>query len=226
MELVRVAVESCSGTLAEAYPEQALVRLHHFARKNGASAIAAQDALAGLVQRDDRLFRRFLDRVTVWHSPVGVTAAVPAPAARPPHRRDPDLFLALVNPYRLTAADHRRRRLIDDPSVRARLVQGWGIVLAHRSHEAWADTACLWLQACADDPSCEPLLDILVEASLDSFADVSRLYVLARDWARAADARPSSRTPIAESLSRKFDAAQGLVFTDIHSDPKTEENVP
>ncbi|EQD81909.1 hypothetical protein N599_33540 [Saccharopolyspora erythraea D] len=64
-DLALVVVQVCADVLAPDHPDQALVRLHHLARRGrGVVRAAARDALLGLVERDRRQLRRLLEPVS------------------------------------------------------------------------------------------------------------------------------------------------------------------
>ncbi|KOG85248.1 hypothetical protein ADK38_37750, partial [Streptomyces varsoviensis] len=113
----RALVVVCFETMAMTHPDQALVRLHHLARREKpAKDNPALDALLALAAGDGRLFRLLLDRLEPGKWP-----------------RDATAFYAL--------ADHaaRSRALYSSVAARERLVTGWADIFGYRSHEEWRE---------------------------------------------------------------------------------------
>lgn len=215
-DLAQVVVRVCSDVLAPTHPKPAVVRLHHIFRGHysGAAGATAYHALLDLVDRDRRLYSYLLDRATCEPRPEEGAVA------------DLDLFLELAYPARLTAAQQQMPPLIEDVTVQAQLVSGWKAALAALAAPSCVHHVQSWLVACADDRFCEPLLDVLVKAG-DGRDDVlSRLYVIARDWAHAPDERRAERIGIAARLNNKIDTAQGIDLTDLDPLHRTEETSP
>jgi hypothetical protein len=212
-DLAQVVVQMCSEVLAPTHPEQALVRLHHIVRRHsGATGEAARDALLVLVDRDRRLYRRLLDRVTI------------EPRAHD-EAADLALFLDLANPAQLTDFQRRTQPLIADKTVRGQLASGWNAVLDRPSSLRCARRVQTWL-AHKDDHERESLLDVLVEACHGRDDLLSRLYVIARDWAHAPGDRQAERAGIADHLNNKIDYAQGIDFTELDLGNRAEETAP
>jgi hypothetical protein len=203
-DLAQVVVLVCSEVLALTHPKQAIVRLHHiFRRHSDAVGAAGRDALLDLVDRDRRLYSFLLDRITRNHAtrdPKDVVA-------------DTALFLELVHPARLTAAQQQTPPLIASEAMRAQLVSGWKIVLATPSSPRCVAQVRAWLAACADDRFCNRLLDVLVDACDGRYDALNRLHIIARDWAHTSGERQAERIRIADRLNHRIDAAQGIDFT-------------
>jgi hypothetical protein len=213
-DLAQVVVQMCSEVLAPTHPEQALVRLHHIVRRHsGATGKAARDALLVLADRDRRLCRRLLDRVTI------------GPRANDDEAADLALFLDLADPAQLTDFQGRTQPLIADKTVRGQLVTGWNAVLDGPSSLRCARRLQTWL-AHEDDHDRESLLDVLVEACHGRDDLLSSLYVIARDWAYAPGDRQAERTGIADQLNNKIDYAQGIDFTELDLGNRTEGTAP
>ncbi|MGH3912639.1 MAG: hypothetical protein ACRDTC_04415 [Pseudonocardiaceae bacterium] len=212
-DLALVVVRVCADVLAVTHPDQAVVRLHHiFRRQSGMAGAVALDALLDLVDRDRRLYRLLLDRVT-----EALRTQQDAVA-------DLAMFLELVAPARLLDSTRWTRPLIENLTVRNRLVTGWRAVLNGLPLPRCAGYVRSWLTACEDSPDQRALLlDVLVTAS-DSRPDVlSRLYVIARDWGHAPGERRVERSQIATHVNHKIDSAQGIDFTDLNLGYRTEE---
>ena len=214
-DLAQVVVQVCSEVLALTHPEQAMVRLHHIVRRHSSVAgDAARDALLDLVDHDHRLYLRLLDRATN------------GPGAKEGTVADLALFLELAAPTRLTDTQRRKQPLIASAAVRGRLVTGWKAELAEPSSLHCADHVRTWLAACEDGRYHELLLDVLVSAGGGQDDVLSRLYVIARDWAHAPGDRRAERIEIAAHLTSKIDSAQGFDFTDPDLGHRTEETSP
>jgi hypothetical protein len=214
-DLAQVVVQMCAEVLAQTHPEQALVRLHHILRRHsGVSGTTARTALLGLV-RDRRLYRRLLDRVM-----SGLMTTENAAA-------DLALFLDLADPAQLTDSQRRTQPLIADEAVQDQLVTGWRAVLDGSLSPSRDHRVETWLVACGDDHRYrELLLDVLVKAG-DGRGDLlSRLYVIARNWADAPDDRQAERSGIADRLTNKIDSALGIDFTELDLGDRTEGTSP
>ncbi len=190
--LAQVVVQVCSEVLALNDPKQAVVRLHHIVRRQSdAVGEVAYHALRDLVDLDRRLCSFLLNRVT--RDSRAEQYVVP----------DTDLFLELAGPDQLTDTMSQGPPLIEDPTVQAQLISGWGIALAARSPRC-ADRVRDWLAACEAGRFRDLLLGVLVRAG-DGRSDVlSDLHVIARDWAHAADEHGAERARVTARLDRKI----------------------
>lgn len=202
--LVHVLIEVCSKVMALRHPDQALVRLHHLARRaRGLTGRTAREALLGLVQDDDRLWLRLLDRVTysLEHHAFD---------------RDSELFLLLADPGPLTGTPSHSSPVLESPEVRAQLTACWGAVLGNRPKPAWEPYAARWLTAASDSARHrEQLLDILLDACDRDVTALSRLHVVTRDWAAGSRTghHPDREDPsarVARLFSAKVRVALGL----------------
>lgn len=201
-DLAQVVVQLCAEVLALNHPHQAVVRLHHLVRRqSGMAGDAARDALLDLADRSRGLYRLLLERVT---STPKKTEDIPADLA---------LFLDLADPDRVTGSVHRTRPLLADEAVRGQLVAGWATALSGPSSLPGRRQVRAWLAACEDDRHREPLLDVLVSAGEGHDEVLSRLYVLARDWAHAPGEHREERMAIAARLTDMIDSAQGVDLT-------------
>lgn len=210
-DLAQLIVQVCSEVLALTHPEQAVVRLHHIVRRHlGEVGGAARNALLDLVNRDRRLYRRLLDRVTISARTTDHQAA------------DLALFIELANPDHL--ADPQQP-LIADQTVRNQLVTGWRAVLSEPPPSRCADRVQDWL-ACANGRDRGLLLEVLVEAGDGRGELLNRLYVIARNWAHAPGDRQAERTGIFECLTSKIDSALGLDFVELDLGDRTEGTAP
>ncbi|MEU7039636.1 ABC transporter substrate-binding protein [Streptomyces varsoviensis] len=182
----RVLVVVCSKVMSETHPDQALVRLHHLARREKpAKDNPALDALLALAAGDGRLFRLLLDRLEPGKWP-----------------RDATAFYAL--------ADHaaRTRAVYSSVAARERLVTGWADIFGYRSHEEWREPACRWLAAAGAlvEGRGGRLMDVLARAGARSPGAAGRLHVAFRDWAYAAP----QRAALVSRFDRALDEAQGV----------------
>lgn len=196
-DLAAVLIEACLGRLAETHPEQALVRLHHFARRRGDTGELGLDALARFVEEDDRRLRRLLDRIA--------SAGTPNPA-------DARVFLRVADAVRLTADQHRSQPLLDNAYIRDQLTSGWRLALT-QFPSGWQDALDRWLWvATAQGQDRGRLLEVLVDAVPD-FSTASRLEGAASAWAVATHEGkpmwgPSQRVSVARRLIGELDNRQ------------------
>jgi hypothetical protein len=210
-QVARLAIEMCAAVIAATHPAEALVRLHHLARRQrGDVRAAAEDALRDLVTRDRRQFRLLLDRVA-----TGLERGF--------WPRDFDLFLTLAGPAGLVADGGRTRPLVEDPNVHRTLVACWRAALPGRPPDQWTGLVWDWLTAAEDERFRDPLLRVLVDSSADLGAPASRLHVIARDWSRVPEADRATRHRVARRLSDLTDRAQGIAPLASGSGHRTEE---
>jgi hypothetical protein len=185
--LRQILVSVCSQTMALTHPDQALVRLHHLARRaHGPVGTNARQAVLDLARSDDRLYRQMLDRL----------------AAGLAHGRwptDRTLFLELADPV----------RGLGFPTVRASLVACWRPVL-RRPVETWADPVRNWLAAGEELRHRGHVLPVLAAAAATDTWVSGHVYRVALDWQRAAHS--DERAATVSDLLRTIDAAQGLDY--------------
>jgi hypothetical protein len=204
--LAALVLRVCIGELAETYPEQAVTRLRHLSRHSSAAGTDAINALLRLTRGDNHLLRVLLYRI------AGATV---------PSRADCELFLGVADPRRLTDRAVRTRSLLDESNVRRDLIAGWHTVMRDPEYRRWAVRVHSWLQAYADDPYAENLLNVLVEAASADFSALSRLCLVARAWASSDSDQRAVRRPVAALLLRKIDLAQGIDFTEVTPEEAT-----
>ncbi|MFJ8061628.1 ABC transporter substrate-binding protein [Streptomyces sp. NPDC096142] len=183
--LRRVLVLVCSRTMARSHPDQALVRLHHLARRStGAVGARARQALLDLARSDNRLYRRLLDRLG-------------AGIAQGQWAEDRTLFLELADPV----------RLMGYRSIRESLTSCWYGVL-RAPVESWAAPLAGWLSAAEDLRHRDLVLRVLT-AACDADVQVSgRLYSAALRWQYAGPG--ASRAETVSALLRRINTAQGI----------------
>lgn len=213
-DLAQVVVQMCSEVLALTHPEQALVRLHHLVRRHsGAAGEAARGALLKIIDQDRHLYRYLLDRVTE-DLMKGAT-------------RDLALFLELADPDRLTHSPKQRPPLIADAAVRDQLNIGWKAALGGPSSPDCAHRVRTWLAvACENDRYRELLLTVLVEAGYGRADLLSRLHVIARNWAHAPEECREERIDIADRVNGMITSALGIDFPELDLPDRTEGTPP
>lgn len=183
--LRRVLVLVCSRTMSRSHPDQALVRLHHLARRtNGVVGAEARQALLDLARSDHRLYRRMLERLG-----AGITQGQ--------WGKDPALFLELADPV----------RLMGYRSVRESLITCWQGVL-RRPVESWSAPVARWLTASENLRHRDLVLRVLATACDTDIRVSGCLYRAALHWQYA---EPSaSRAETVSVLLRKINTAQGI----------------
>ncbi|WP_051966551.1 nSTAND3 domain-containing NTPase [Kitasatospora mediocidica] len=194
-----VLVGVCAEVMAVEHPDEAMVRLHHLARRER-TGTRARAALLELVRADQRLHRRMLDRL-----------ARPLRSAGWPV--DNDLFLELCDASALVDPTTRARALIAEPVVREYLTVGWSRLFHGQGHDAWSGRVEQWLGTAARDQWHGALLLAVLVAGAEQRPDIlSRLYVIARRWAAAAAAPDDAerRVDVMDQVLRRIDVAQGL----------------
>jgi hypothetical protein len=190
-QLAEVIIAACRDEMAVSHPDEALVRLHHVARREHGTR--AREALVGLASGDRRFLRQMMNRLTDM-SPERTRWPV-----------DVDLFLELAVPTAFTEAGPRNHALIDDSGILRQLADGWSLAFASPSHEAWQPLAARWLDRAAKDGlHRHALLDLLVGRGEPRTDVLARLYAMTRG--------PELRPTISALLLQKINAAQGVQF--------------
>ncbi|WP_172384540.1 hypothetical protein [Streptomyces sp. MNP-20] len=187
--LRHVLVLVCSESMAPTHPDQALVRLHHLARRGRArTGATAQEAVLSLARSDNRLYELMLNRLSA-DKDQNMWAA-----------RDSTLFLALADPI----------RRIRSSRVRALLAQGWSAAL-RRPDERWTGHVSHWLSACVEHAEHRGhVLEVLATACATDSRTAGRLYRAARVWQRAADGAVTERADTVDRLLHAIDTQQGI----------------
>ncbi|WP_285495438.1 hypothetical protein [Actinomadura sp. NBRC 104425] len=175
--LAEVIIVACRDEMMARHPDEALVRLHHVARRERGTY--ARETLVELVGNAPRLRRQMLARLTDPRSTPGKW------------QRDIDLFLELADPVALTEPGHREHAPIAESTVRRQLAMCWSLVFAQRPHEAWTPTVRRWLDvAAADERHRRLLLDVIVRGGEEQAGVLARLYAMTRErqaWAPLGD---------------------------------------
>lgn len=161
-----VLVAACRDELAARYPESALIRLLHLARRFPKTEACA--ALAALARANRALVPLVLDRLGDDRS----------------KNREIDslIFLEVVDPSLFIGSGPGDGGLIADRQVRTRLVSGWRMVFAAPDRELWSSRVEDWLrQATADERNRDALMSDLANAAVQASSDaVAQLYARAR----------------------------------------------
>jgi hypothetical protein len=186
----QLGIALSADVIASTHPSEALVRLHHFVRRQKDDVRAtAEDALLELVRADRREFRRLVERVV-----TSLTG--------PRWDADFELFLTIARPDELTAA--LGARLVMDTSVREQLVLGWRVVMSERPTLFWAELAREWLSAVASGGPTAHWLDLLERAGAAPGPGSARLYFVAREWTREPEADAPARHRVALDLTNRM----------------------
>ncbi|MFH9403185.1 hypothetical protein ACH4JS_26070 [Streptomyces sp. NPDC017638] len=197
--LVRVLTTACLQSLCATHPDQAMVRLHYLAVRNGEAAREAREALLGLAGRDRRRYRLLIDRLRDR-------------TRRQPHRAEPDLRLLTE----LVGSDRA-----PDPPPWPDLFLGWETVFSQPPTEFWNPLVSSWLNAAVGDSTREMALSVMVGAAHGRTAALHRLYAIACDW--AGPARHPSRTAVAIQFWEHIDHAQYARTESTGAGPRTTE---
>ncbi|MFG2289678.1 hypothetical protein ACGFOU_26845 [Streptomyces sp. NPDC048595] len=194
-KLAHVLLRVCTDVIAPTYPDQAMVRLHHLARRER-GATPALDALCDLVTTSSRLRRRMLARLT-RHS------SVPAADAR--------LFLRICDPVPLTDPGGAPRALMDEDYVQRCVTFGWQEVFARLPQAYWQPYAQHWLHTASDTGNRHDLLlDLLVNAAAGNGKRLATLYSVARAAEPTASGGSARGVATTDRLLQKISMAQGL----------------
>ncbi|MFE6430373.1 MULTISPECIES: hypothetical protein [Streptomyces] len=198
-ELAQVLVRVCADVLATSHPDQALVRLHHLARRERGTTRARQ-ALCDLTARSRRLHRVLLDRLA-------------RSDFSPAHL---GIFLQASDPELLTLRPGTSHALIDEQSAQRSLTTCWHAVLTELPPPQWQAAARRWLHRATTGtgPHGGLLLDLLVSAAQRCTEKRGKvfalLYACARDAERTAPGDAARAAETTGLLLHKISAAQGI----------------
>ncbi|MGC4944593.1 hypothetical protein ACLQ2N_00035 [Streptomyces sp. DT224] len=182
--LVRVLTTACCQYLGTTHPDQALVRLHHLAAREGGAAREARDGLFELACRDRRLYRLLIDRLS--------ERTHREPRAAAPHLR---LLTELLTSDRA-----------GDPPPWPDLFVGWEAVFARPPTDLWAPLVSSWLTSAAEGPTREMALRVMVGSTHARAPALHRLYAIACTWARTA--HHPAQASVAALFWKHIDQAQ------------------
>lgn len=193
-----VIISLCTEVMAVRHPYQAVVRLHHVARREERGTTRARDALVQLVRTDRRLLRLMFNRLDYEFGGDNKYEA------------DPDIFLELADPDVLTTTGGRGRSLIASDAVRRQLTTGWSVVFGRRPADAWSPAARRWLLAVGNGgPRHDALLDALVGGGASRTDVLSRLYFMAGELERSLPPRAEPGMRLRDRVLQKINIAQG-----------------
>ncbi|MFB6436569.1 hypothetical protein ACFCVY_07260 [Streptomyces sp. NPDC056411] len=193
--LAYVLLRVCTDVIAPTHPDQAMVRLHHLARRERGST-PALDALCALVATSSRLRRRMLDRLTRRSY---------APAA------DARLFVRICDPVSLTSPGCAPHALVDEGYVQDCITSGWREVFTELPQPHWLPYAQHWLHTASDtDDRRDLLLDLLVNAAGGNGRHLAALYSAARGAEPTTPGGSARGVATTDRLLQKISAAQGL----------------
>ncbi|HWC82301.1 MAG TPA: hypothetical protein VG756_20315 [Pseudonocardiaceae bacterium] len=194
-DAAHLSITMCATVIASTHPAEAVVRLHHFIRRQGEVVRdRATDALFDLVRQDRREFRHLVERIA-----TGLT-----------HKNwDADfaLFLTLARPRELTAS--RIGPLLAETFVRQRLADGWRAVLSRRRPEDWGELAREWLNAAEAFPRNGLWVDTLIAACAEPGPGAGNLYGVVGDWAREPGVDLRIRKSVAVNVINRMVSAAG-----------------
>ncbi|MGI5207471.1 hypothetical protein ACQEU6_38565 [Spirillospora sp. CA-108201] len=183
-QLADLIITACRDEMMVKYPAEALVRLHHLARRE--SGTRAHDTLVALAKDAPRLRRQMLARLTESAYEPGKYSS------------DITLFLELADPGALTAPGRRNHALIAERAIRRQLAMGWTLVLARLPYEEWAPFARRWLSvAVEDERHRDTLLDVLMQGTKGDPNLLSCLYEMTRTR--------MSLMPLSTPISQRFE---------------------
>jgi hypothetical protein len=187
--LAEVIIVACRDEMMVSHPDEALVRLHHVARRERGTR--AREVLVTLVSGDRRFLRQMLSRLTDRSPDAKKWSA------------DVALFLEIADPAVLIDPGTRDHPLVSEGAVRRQLAEGWSLVFASLPPEVWGPRAQEWLMCAADNVRCRnELLDMLIAGGEQRADMLARLYAMTRGQAACA--------VISRLLLHKISAAQGV----------------
>lgn len=167
-QLGAVLVAACRDDIFATQPDEALVRLHHLARRK---RLGAHETLIGLISADPRALRQMLGRISERD-----------PKARQ-WEEDRRLFLDMADPWALIEPGEQGRPLIDELPVANLLRVGWALVFdGVLPNESWIPRARGWISCAAESERCRCiLLDVLVRGATSNAQVLAELYAMAGD---------------------------------------------
>ena len=186
--LAEVLVAACEA-MADTHPAEALVRLHHIARRHQRS-VGAHDAMTDLARTAPWLLSLLLSRVT-RRSPEAAWEA------------DADIFLDISDVSNYADRPPTGQPLIEQDQVTHQLAAGWALAFARLPPEVWVSRVHDWLRRAAEDEASQRVLvDVLVNGARDTASVRPQLFGLAH--------RAPFRNAIADLLLTKISNIQGV----------------
>jgi hypothetical protein len=208
-DLAQILVQMCAGVLAGSHPDQALVRLHHLARRDRGDRVGAVAELRNLAGADRRLLRLLLSRCA---DNLGEQANT--------RRADLAVFPRAVDPRGLLGP----HPVVSRPDSRDHLVSCWRAVLTHGDAVNVAAELQEWLDVGAGGGQATALLEVLVAAAAGRFRPIAVLTAAIRRWERDGGGVPAVRERTAAELIRSLERTQGLGVHDWAPQGTTGEN--
>ncbi|MYR26907.1 MULTISPECIES: hypothetical protein [unclassified Streptomyces] len=196
--LARVLTAACLQSLRTTHPEQALVRLHYLALREGEAAHEAREALLGLASEDRSVHRKLIGRLRERVHQV----------------HQPGLHLRLLT--ELLGKDRT-----PDPAPWPDLYRGWATVFSQPPTEWWKPLVNGWLNAAAGDTGQRMALRVMVGAASEHLPALQRLYAIACTWADSG--RHASREAVAALFWQYIDEAQDARAGSTDAGPQTTE---
>ncbi|GGP96337.1 hypothetical protein BKA00_003976 [Actinomadura coerulea] len=182
-QIAELIIAACRDEMMVKYPAEALVRLHHLARRE--TGTRARDTLVALVNDAPRLRRQMLARLTEATFEPGKFSS------------DVTLFMELADPEALTALGRRNYALVAEKTIRRQLTYGWSLVFAQLPYGKWTPFVRRWLTvAVEDDHHRDTLIDIIVHAASGDVILLSRFYEMTRTT--------PSLIPLSTLISQRF----------------------
>ncbi|MEO3810228.1 hypothetical protein ABGB17_14600 [Sphaerisporangium sp. B11E5] len=195
--LAEVIISMCTEVMAVRHPYEAVVRLHHLARRERSTR--AHGELAKLVREDRRLMRLMLDRLTFQFNGSNN------------YRADPGIFLYLADPEVLSDQGNRARSLLAIRFVRDQVTTCWTAVFTKWSEDGWIPSVRRWLLTAGHDGAHrDVLLDILVDAAVHRADIHARLYVMAGEVERSLPTAQEPGARLRDRVVHRIYAVQGV----------------
>jgi energy-coupling factor transporter ATP-binding protein EcfA2 len=187
-----VIVAACQQEIASTHPDEALVRLHHVARRKHRGD--AHQALIELVRTDRRFLRQLLARIV--DRDLGL------------RKWDADrlIFLDIADPAFLGDSGESDHPPIAEQVIFRQLCTGWNLVFTDLERESWTLRACEWLRhAAADEKHRDAFLEILIRGGEQCPNVLARLYATVR--------QADVLSPISNVVLEKIMVVQDVEFT-------------
>ncbi|WP_440068618.1 hypothetical protein [Streptosporangium sp. OZ121] len=199
--LAQVIIVICTEVIAVTHPDQAIVRLHHLARRESRT-MDARTALLGMADGDPWMRRQLLARLTRLRT-VGKQ-----------WDSDVDLFLELADPVAFTAPGTHNRPLIAEAEVQKMLTEGWRRAFQERSEVDWKTGLRQWLlTAFQDDLYRDALIGVLVAGGEQRGDVLASLYSEARALPRFITESREQYAAFIDLVLQKIFAVQGIRVT-------------